>query len=89
MSKERFSVFATDVETGESGRRRSTYAWRVRSAERRIIVYKHISRSPRVKVKVWLTNNFITAVQSKRGFVGVVTGLYTNERRRHTYAETD
>ena len=89
MSKERFSVFATDVETGES--RSTTQYLCVVCQERQIpFSWVHISQeSPRVKVKVWLTSDLTAAARSKRGFVGVVTGLYTNEGRRHTYAETD
>ena len=83
-------MFATDVETGES--RSTTQYLCVVCKERREtdrMAYTTSSRSPRVKVKVWLTSDLTAAARSKRGFVGVVTGLYTNEGRRYTYAETD
>ena len=80
-------MFATDVDTGESRSTTQYLRFHVRSAEDRWLG-THISRSPRVKVKVWLTSDLTAAARSKRGFVGVVTGLYTNEGRWSTYADT-
>ena len=75
MSKERFSVFATDVDTGES--RSTTQYLYAHNEERRGHMDINISRrkSSGQSEGMNMTNDFMTAVQSKRGSVGVVTGL--------------
>ena len=76
MSKERFKVFATDVDTGES--RSTTQYLCVACEERRETdhcVQTSLKESSGQSEGMNMTNDFITAVQSKRGSVGVVTGL--------------
>ena len=75
MSKERFRVFATDVDTGES-RSTTQYLHAYNEERRGNMVHKHLKKESSGQSEgMNMTNDFITAVQSKRGSVGVVTGL--------------
>ena len=75
MSKERFKVFATDVDTGES-RSTTQYLCVIVTSAEDTYVNTHLSRKSSGQSEgMNMTNDFITAVQSKRGSVGVVTGL--------------
>ena len=68
-------MFATDVDTGES--RSTTQYLCVACKEGQMVGYTSISRkeSSGQSEGMNMTNDFMTAVQSKRGSVRVVTGL--------------